>query len=77
MGIAQIALDPPFPVKQTNLEKKVPPTILPGKPLHPRSTWEKSAQNHTGKPLHPPLLAKRTSNEKRKVKNKALKNSGW
>ena len=33
MGIAQIALDPPPPVKRANMEKRAP--NHPGKPLHP------------------------------------------
>ena len=40
MGIAQIALDPPPSVRQTNEEEKVPQTIQ-ASPYTPRQTWGK------------------------------------
>ena len=44
MGIVQITLDPQPPpsVKQANVGKSAP--NHPGKPLHPRATWEKVPQ---------------------------------
>ena len=40
MGFAQIALDPPPSVRQTNEEEKVPQTIQ-ASPYTPRQTWGK------------------------------------
>ena len=57
-GIAQIALDPPASVKQANMEKKVPQTILvgfytpPPSPLtgnaHGINTFQKGASLRPG-----------------------------
>ena len=53
MGIAQVALDP-SPLCQTGKRGKNCP--IPSWQAHTtlQATWEKSTENHPGKPLQPP-----------------------